>query len=59
MNGGFSVNNEIMQINMKERSFISESLIYDFIHAIKIIIEDYKFPDELMKFVKTRSARRT
>ena len=35
-----------MQINMKERSFISESLIYDFIHANMNVIEDYKFPED-------------
>ena len=39
-----------MQINMKERSLISQRLIYDFIHENKIIIEDYEIRDELMKF---------
>ena len=46
-----------MQINMKERSLISQRPFYDFIHANKIIIEDYEIPDELMMFVKSSNKK--
>ena len=46
-----------MKINMKERSLISQRLIYDFIHENKIIIEDYEIPDEVMKFVKSSNKK--
>nr|XP_047133757.1 uncharacterized protein LOC124811796 [Hydra vulgaris] len=49
---GFSVNKQLLVENLKERSLISQKIVYDHINSHDIVIHQYELPSDLLKSCK-------
>ena len=49
---GFSVNSEVLDVNLKELSLVSQRMVYDHVKSSNINLHEYKLPSELIKMCK-------
>ena len=54
---GFFVNEEVLEDNLQEKSFVSECLIYDTVHSSDIKLHEFVITSELQKKLSTCLAK--